>query len=87
MLVFGVCFVLYFFKLSAGHELWRTELRSFGEDLGEVRLRRGIFQRHSLLPLLFVIMLIPLTLILRKARSYAFENGEKNKPSSVHGRS
>ena len=47
---------------------WRTELTSSGEMLGSVRIRRGIFQGDSLSPLLFVICMIPLTCVLRKAR-------------------
>ena len=59
-------------------ETWRTELTSFGEDVGDLRLRRGVFQEGALLPLLFVIALIPLTLLLRKARSSGeFKNGKK----------
>ena len=37
-----------------------------GQVLGEVHLRRGIFQGDSLSSLLFVIAMIPLTIILRK---------------------
>ena len=59
-------------------ERWRTELTSFGEGLAEVRLRRRIFQGDALSPLLFVTALIPMTLVLKKARSlYKFKNGEK----------
>ena len=35
-------------------------------DAGNVKIRRGIFQGDSLSPLLFVIAMIPLSLILRK---------------------
>ena len=46
--------------------------------MGEVRLRRGIFQGDALLPLLFLTALIPITLILRKARSsHEFKNEGK----------
>ena len=37
-----------------------------GEVLGEVDVKRGIFQGDSLSPLLFVLSMIPLSLILRK---------------------
>ena len=36
--------------------------------LGEVRIRRIILQGDSLSPLIFVICLIPLTLLLRKVK-------------------
>lgn len=44
---------------------WKTELTSGGEVLGEVRIKRGIFQGDSLSPLLFVMVLIPLTMVLK----------------------
>ena len=56
---------------------WRTELSSGGNVLGEVHIKRGIFQGNSLSPLLFVIAMIPLSLVLRKSR-FAYEfNGER----------
>ena len=48
---------------------WRTELSSGGVRLGDVNIRRGIFQGDSFTPLLFVLSLIPLTLVLRKVTS------------------
>ena len=48
---------------------WRTVLTAGGEELGEVRIRRGIFQGDTLSPLLFVVAMIPLTLLLRKEAS------------------
>ena len=42
------------------------DLTSNGEDLGEVDVKRGIFQGDSLSPLLFVLSMVPLMLILRK---------------------
>lgn len=52
---------------------WTTELTSNGEMLGEVGIRRGIFQGDSLSPLLFVVAMIPLTMLLRKeAMGYRF---------------
>ena len=48
---------------------WRTNLTSNGQDLGEVKIRRGIFQGDSLSPLLFVLALIPLSLVLRKVKA------------------
>ena len=48
---------------------WETELRSGNERLGTVKIKRGIFQGDSLSPLLFVLALIPLSLILRKVKA------------------
>ena len=48
---------------------WRTDLTSGKNVLGEVRIKRGIFQGDSLSPLLFVLALIPLTLILRDVKA------------------
>ena len=57
---------------------WQTVLTSNGVNLGEVNIKRGIFQGDSLSPLLFVIALIPLTLILRKATAgYHFTDKTK----------
>ena len=57
---------------------WRVELTCNNENLGEVEIKRGIFQENSLSPLLFVIALIPLTQILKATRHcYSFANKEK----------
>ena len=57
---------------------WRTELSSGGVRLGDVNIRRGIFQGDSLSPLLFVLSLIPLTLVLRKVKaSYDLGDGKE----------
>ena len=45
---------------------WKTVLTANGKILGEVDIRRGIFQGDTLSPLLFVVAMIPLTLLLRK---------------------
>ena len=45
---------------------WETELQAGNERLGKVEIKRGIFQGDSLSPLLFVLTLIPLSLILKK---------------------
>ena len=56
-------------------------LYSGNSKLGEIEIKRGIFQEDSLSPLVFVLPLIPLSLILRKAEAaYEFsENKEKIK--------
>ena len=43
---------------------WKTVLTSGGTDLGQVDIRRRIFQGDSLSPLPFVLIMLPLTLVL-----------------------
>ena len=50
-------------------------LCSGNSELGEVGIKWGIFQGDSLSPLVFVLALIPLSVILRKARA-AYEFSE-----------
>ena len=50
-------------------EKWKVMLCSRNSELGEVKIKRGIFQEDSLSPLVFVLALIPLSLILRKAKA------------------
>lgn len=52
--------------LQAIMKKWNTELTVNGEILGQVKIKRGIFQGDSLSPLLFVMALIPLSTVLRK---------------------
>ena len=54
---------------------WKTELRANDEVLGEVDIKRGIFQGDSLSPLLFVIIMIPLSMILKdETKGFIFGN-------------
>ena len=57
---------------------WKTVLTSGGVELGQVDIRRGIFQGDSLLPLLFIVVMLPLTLVLRKMT--AVETAKDTKP-------
>ena len=56
-------------------ENWKVILCSGNSELGEVKIKRGIFQGDSLSPLVFVLALILLSLILRKAKA-AYEFSE-----------
>lgn len=47
---------------------WKTVLTAVGADLGQVDIRRGIFQGDFLSPLLF-ILIMPLTQVLRKMKA------------------
>ena len=46
-------------------KMWNTTLTINGETIGEVKIKRGIFQGDSLSPLRFIISLIPLTITPR----------------------
>ena len=48
---------------------WNLLLTFNSEDLGEVDVKRGIFQGDSISPLLFVLGMVPLSLILRKVNA------------------
>ena len=48
---------------------WRLSLTVNGEDLGEANVKRRIFQGDSLSPLLFVLSMVPLSLILKKVNA------------------
>ena len=45
---------------------WKTELTANGTPLGQVEIKRGVFQGEALSPLLFVIVLIPLSIVIRQ---------------------
>ena len=49
---------------------WKTVLRSGGAELGQVVvIRRDIFQKDSLSVLLFIVLILPPTLVLRKMKA------------------
>ena len=64
--------------LVGSMEKWKVILCSGNSELGEVEIKRGIFQGDYLSPLVFVLALIPLSLILRKAKaSYEFSESKE----------
>ena len=56
-------------------EKWKVMLCSGNSELGEVEIKHAIFQGDSLSPLVFVLALIPISLILRKVKA-AYEFSE-----------
>ena len=57
---------------------WEVMLCSGNSKLGEVEIKRGIFQGDSLSPLVFVFALIPLSLVLRKVKvPYEFSESKE----------
>ena len=75
MKMFGIAEDLRTF-LQKSMQQWRLSLTANGEDLGEVNVKRGIFQEDSLSPLLFVLSMVPLSLVLKKV-SACYKWGKK----------
>ena len=69
MEMFGVAANVRSF-VNASMEQRNTELNAGDQRLGNVKIKRGIFQSDSLSPLLFVLVMIPLTLVLRQTKAY-----------------
>ena len=78
--MFGIAEQLRTF-LQKSMEQWRLSLTTNGEDLGEVNEKSEIFQGDSLLPLLFVLSMVPLSLILKKENAF-YKWGKKEYKSS-----
>ena len=51
-------------------------MNASGKTLGQVDIRKGIFQGDSLSPLLFVLCIVPLTWLLKRAKA-GYEWGNK----------
>ena len=59
-------------------EKWKVMLCSGNSELAKVEIKRGIFLGDALSPLVFVFALIPLSLILRKAKAvYSFQKAKR----------
>ena len=57
---------------------WRVDLTCNNQSLGGVDIKRGMFQGGSISPLLYLLCLIPLTVILRKSESaYQFSSNKE----------
>ena len=54
--------------LLSSMKKWKTELTSCGQQLGVGNIKRGIFQGDSLSPLLFVLCMVPLSLVMRRSK-------------------
>ena len=65
--------------LSGIMKTWRVDLTCNNQSLGGVDIKRGIFQGDSLSPLLFVLCLIPLTVILPNSESAYQVSSNKEK--------
>ena len=64
-------------------EKWKVMLCSGNFVLGEVEIKRDIFQRDFLSPLVFVLALIPLNLILKKVKA-EYEFSESKEKINYH---
>ena len=73
--LFGVAENIKSFLVNS-MEKWMVKLCSGNSDFSEVEIKRGIFQGDSLSPLVFVLALILLSLISRKAKA-AYEFSER----------
>lgn len=62
--------------LKMSMKQWKLSLMSNGEDLGEVNVKRDI-SRDCLSPILFVLSMVPLSLILRKVNA-CYEWGKED---------
>ena len=64
--------------LSKSMKAWRVDLTCNNQSLGGVDIKRGMFQGGSISPLLYLLCLIPLTVILRKSESaYQFSSNKE----------
>ena len=77
MEMFGVAGSVRSF-VNTSMKQWNTKLNASNQRLGNVKIRGGIFQGDCLSPLLFVLVMVPLTLALRQTKaSYKLKKGGK----------
>ena len=62
--------------LEKSMKQWKLSLTLNGNELGDVKVNRGIFQGDSLSPLLFVLCMIPISLVPRTVKA-GYEWGKK----------
>ena len=63
--------------LDMSMERWKLSLTCNDEDLREVDVKRGIFQGDRFSPILFILNMLPLSLMLRKVNaSYEWRKKE-----------
>ena len=75
--MFGVAVNVRSF-VNTSMKQWNTKLTASNQRLENVKIKRGIFQGDSLSPLLFVLVMISLTLVLRQIKaSYELKKGGK----------
>lgn len=61
--------------IATSMQFWRTTLTCNNVVLGDVNIRREIFQGDSLSPLLFVLALMPMSHLLRQTnKGYTIKN-------------
>ena len=68
MEMFGVAINVRSF-VNTPMKQWNTELTASNKRFGNVKIKCGIFQGDSLSPLLFLLVMIPLTLVLRQTKA------------------
>ena len=62
---------------------WTVDLTSGGEMLGQVKIKRGIFQGDSLSPILFVLTMIPLSIVLNNLKVGYLSGQNRGKPNRL----
>ena len=67
-------------------EYWSVELIAGGQTQVEVKIHRGIFQENSFMPLLFVIVMVPLTYLRSPLWATNFPNHKKRLITLIHRR-